>query len=186
MIVYDHIREKYGCFATIFPRITCDRITVVYPRDRIRRSCTPSVYWDNKRPFFPPYTVVYDCVCLTWAFKHHIKRRQWLLYIFKYNRLFLFCSKVKSKTFVFFFELEMSPGRRWQSALMNKILFSNILVGKLKKVARISSIYFFLELRFYANSKLQQCIIVCVSLRVYDNFFFLQSASIGRLEGKIF
>ena len=36
--VYDRIHAKYAPYTTVFRHKTCDRITIVYARDRIRRN----------------------------------------------------------------------------------------------------------------------------------------------------
>ena len=55
--VYDRIHAKYAPYTTVFRHKTCDRITIVYARDRIRRNTAKyggrkrSVY-RRKRPYF--------------------------------------------------------------------------------------------------------------------------------------
>ena len=56
--VYDRIHTMYAPYTTVFRRNTCDRITIVSVRDRIRPDTAK--YGDRIRRVYAMYTVVYD------------------------------------------------------------------------------------------------------------------------------
>jgi hypothetical protein len=61
--------SRLSPYTAVFWRFTRFSITIVYLRivyGRKRSSCTDSVYEGRKRPFFSPYTVVYERACWTW------------------------------------------------------------------------------------------------------------------------